>query len=618
MQQAQETANDLDEGKVTRLQAIALLHTWPDAAARGVIVVTALILAWLTWAHWGNIQVDCGRELYVPTELLRGKLLYRDVWYSYGPLEPYLAAALLWIFGPHLNVFYLFGLTLATACALFSFDIGEMLAGRAVGLTAAVAILLQGFQSSPLFYGSIFNYIFPYAYAAPLGLLFVLLCLLFALRHVLYGNGCSLMFAGLAAGLAVITKQEEGIACYILLAFLLVTEAALRHSARALLSNIVKCAPGLAIAIAVYGWFAWQLGLSFLIDNWVGPNQYFTRIYAPHLYSGSGLRLMPVELTLLTLDAGIAMLLWFWIAKIGAMRAGRFWWRSGVITLFAIGAAAARQFAPRAMFLVMAVLAYPRGMFVIGCAFFMYSLYGLRDNVSDRLLLAKATLGICALALAARVPSQIVWFGYSIFYDVPLLLIFMISLKTCVEAGASSLDATQRRRLTNLLLTAEVLMLAIFVPVHSERTARLETSWGEIYLQPAEAIVAHRIIEFVSEQKRQGQRVVLLPELPIIYAFTGTEAPNRLYTLQPGFLPPSMEAGYIADLERTDPTYILITNRVTGEYSVPYFGIDYDEQVYHWIDVNYHVAGEFGHFRRDGSRLLTALIYRRNRPSERD
>ena len=107
-------------------------------------------------------------------------------------------------------------------------------------------------------------------------------------------------------------------------------------------------------------------------------------------------------------------------------------------------------------------------------------------------------------------PSQIVWFGYSIFYDVPLLLIFMISVKTCVEAGASSLATTQRRRPSNLLLTAEVLMLAIFVPVHSERTARLETSWGEI-LSTRERPSLIEFIEFVSEQKRQGQRVVLLP-----------------------------------------------------------------------------------------------------------
>src|SRR5579872_3263818 len=107
MRQEREVADDFKEAEEASASDLALLHRWPDAAARSTIVAVAIILAWLTWAHWGDIQVDCGRELYVPAELLRGKLLYRDVWYSYGPLEPYLAASLLWVFGPHLKVFYL-------------------------------------------------------------------------------------------------------------------------------------------------------------------------------------------------------------------------------------------------------------------------------------------------------------------------------------------------------------------------------------------------------------------------------------------------------------------------------------------------------------------------------
>ncbi len=39
--------------------------------------------------HWGDFQIDNGRELYVPVSILHGKLLYRDIWYMYGPLAPY-------------------------------------------------------------------------------------------------------------------------------------------------------------------------------------------------------------------------------------------------------------------------------------------------------------------------------------------------------------------------------------------------------------------------------------------------------------------------------------------------------------------------------------------------
>ena len=151
MQQGQAAADEFISTREAAPPLIASPQRWRNAAARGVIVVVALVLAWLTWARWGNIQADCGRELYVPAEILRGKLLYRDLWYPYGPLEPYTAAVLLGLFGKRLYVFYLFGLTLAIGCALLLFDIGEMLAGRAVGLTAAIVILLQGFLSSTFF-----------------------------------------------------------------------------------------------------------------------------------------------------------------------------------------------------------------------------------------------------------------------------------------------------------------------------------------------------------------------------------------------------------------------------------------------------------------------------------
>src|SRR5690242_2585043 len=85
-----ETAAISQTGSPTAAPA----REWTDAAARALIVVVAAVLAWYTWAHWGDFEVDCGRELYVPAEILRGKLIYRDFFYSYGPLAPYLCALL--------------------------------------------------------------------------------------------------------------------------------------------------------------------------------------------------------------------------------------------------------------------------------------------------------------------------------------------------------------------------------------------------------------------------------------------------------------------------------------------------------------------------------------------
>jgi len=148
MQRAGVRPAEEPELRANRLALIIWPPTkWEDAALRGFVVVVAIALACYTWARWGDIQVDCGKELYVPSEILRGRLLYRDLWYPYGPLAPYLQAGILFLFGHSLNAFYFFGLSIAIGCALLLFQIGTMLEGRAAGLTAALALLVVAFGS---------------------------------------------------------------------------------------------------------------------------------------------------------------------------------------------------------------------------------------------------------------------------------------------------------------------------------------------------------------------------------------------------------------------------------------------------------------------------------------
>ena len=80
-----------------------------------LISIGALGCLWLAlvvfgWARWGSVTVDCGRELYVAAALAEGKMLYRDVWYMYGPGAPYLNSLLFRTFGIHINTTYLCGI----------------------------------------------------------------------------------------------------------------------------------------------------------------------------------------------------------------------------------------------------------------------------------------------------------------------------------------------------------------------------------------------------------------------------------------------------------------------------------------------------------------------------
>lgn len=215
----------------------------PDASAPAIIVAAGLILAWHTWARWGDIQVACGKELYVPLEILRGKLLYRDVAYLYGPLAPYMLALLIGSFGRHLSMLYWFGIAVGGGCALLLYQIGMMLEERAAGLAAALVLLFRGFYPNQA------DYPFPYTYGTPLALLLSLLCTWRAVAYLLGRPRGNLTLAGLAAGFAVLSKPEFGASCYTMLLFIVIADSAFERSVRTLLRDCSDMfVPGLLAA----------------------------------------------------------------------------------------------------------------------------------------------------------------------------------------------------------------------------------------------------------------------------------------------------------------------------------------------------------------------------------
>src|SRR5216684_7124167 len=140
---------------------------WNLTNAGGLL---ALIIIWAaslyaTWATWGSLTVDSGREMYVAAVLSEGKMLYRDVWFLNGPAAPYLNGFLFRLFGVHLNVLYWAGALSALGSAIFLYLTGLRLSSWYLGWTAGAILLLQAFQPS------LFCFPLPYAFATVYGCL---------------------------------------------------------------------------------------------------------------------------------------------------------------------------------------------------------------------------------------------------------------------------------------------------------------------------------------------------------------------------------------------------------------------------------------------------------------
>jgi hypothetical protein len=211
-----------------------------------LISIGALCCLWLAlvvfgWARWGSITIDCGRELYVSAALAEGKMLYRDVWYLYGPAAPYLNSLLFRIFGIHLNVLYFAGSLAGLIAMLTLFRCALYVAPLSVAFSVAYIVVIQSFGAG------IFNYALPYTYASVYGSVAACLFLLYAIRAALNPNKINLLWAGLWSAAAFLTKLEFGLACFGALAVLQVGLVLRQRSWHATLGNLLTITPALLI-----------------------------------------------------------------------------------------------------------------------------------------------------------------------------------------------------------------------------------------------------------------------------------------------------------------------------------------------------------------------------------
>jgi hypothetical protein len=588
--------------------------------ARAFILAVFIGFTIYTWEQWGDLRVDTGREMYVPAMLAQGKMLYRDLWYPYMPLAPYVEALFFRIFGVHLLVLYLSGLAITLGFALMLFELSKRFLLPAGAALVAFGYLMQAFIPGE------FNYVLPYAYAAAYGSFFGLVFLYFLVRHIRRETGPNLLLAALAAGLALLAKQEFGAACWLVLVVALLGNYWGHRSPRSLGEEALRCIPGLAVFLLGFGWFVWRLSLRFVVfENFQStPGSYFMRTYGAKWVADRGLRFVPSEI-LNTM--GIALLclgVWFcaaWVSR-SALSKGWFSGRTRVRVLAAsiaialIGLVSHRHWVgylfwnrSNAEFLF-----FPIGMFWLACAVFLWkAVRYLRTG--NREYLALAAVGAYALASGIRIMVQVEPRNYSIFYDSAIFLTFVFVLVRVLQRGLRSLSEVTGRRLLIGLLTVEaagLLVTLLPVPILDyQLPSALHTDYGTIYTTHENAAVMRLAIDFLKEQKALGKHVLVLPEELPLYFFAGMEAPSRWYQLSPGILLPGAEGTYIAELRAANIDYVLVSNHSNAEYGVPYFGLDFHQKIYGWIQDNYEVSGEFGHFVRERDSPYGVQIYRK-------
>ena len=575
---------------------ISLLEVGPpdrwNVITGAALVSLFLIWGWQvysTWGAWGNLTIDSGHEMYIPALLAQGKMLYRDVWFNFGPLAPYFNSYLFRLFGIHLSVLYWAGSFAALGAAVFLYVAGMQLSAWPIGWTAGAVMLIEGFQPS------LFCFPLPYSFAALYGCLIACLSLYLFIKAAVSSGWGWLFAAGTAAAIALLLKPEFGMACYLMLIVLIVIRGLEKKSAKPILQDIAAILPGIVICGATVLWMVSIRGVEFMtqenIDNW--PTSFFMKNYASKLLQGNGFSITPASLTdalIRSLFPAACLLELYCVFKWKRRDA-----RATVMKVVLFGGLAIwykfMQLNPQT---ALASLVFPRDMvfYVLIAAVLSWWIFWRRKSSNPRDLIIPLILTFSGLQ-AFRIMFRMMPAEYPIYYNGPVILCFLLLMLAVIRQNIRTAALVWKIEAVFCvaclasagLYTHQIRYIAkSFVPLTTDR--------GTILVSPHMKESYLAAIGFMKEKAALGESVLSVPEDTSLYFLSDTYCPTRVFMFLPGIMAPGkMTAELIQEIESKDVRYLLWSNRLFWEYGAPIFGRDFDQQIGEYFRSHYHRVG---------------------------
>jgi hypothetical protein len=559
-----------------------------EIAGLTALVFLFLALLFVTWQRWGDIVVDCGRDLYLAMRVADGDLLYRDITSQYPPLAPYINAALLRLFGVHLDVLY--GAGIASAALLTWLT--HRLARSALPVAPAAAIsglflLKCGF--GPFLY----NFILPASYSGTYGLLCGLITLCCLLRAWERNSSTMVIVAGLFAGLAALCKLESGAAAVAAgVAFCIGVARA--RSAERVFDGLRFLGPAAIVLALCALWLASHGALGTAWSDNIFPMarvQYWNEQFF-HTRVPSG-----AELARILFEGAwfVAAVLVFTIAlAVAALVIPERLALQVVLAAAALAAAKVRPLQGAVAALGLTGLHWaPLG--ALGCL--VWGVLKARESPPARVALL---VGAFTLGLLARWGFAI--HEYSREYSAPTLILIAGLLVHAVAVPVAAWASRWMRRGQAGIAaawTTAVLVAAYGVAISDQvlalnwlRDHEVRTERGTIYTQPMVGRVFSEALQAIANLPA-GEELLVIPEEGFLNFLSGRRSRTRYSTLIPGMLiGQAEEEGFIEHLYREGPRYLVLTERRYPEFGVQGFAT-YNPLVARWIQQNYLSVARF-------------------------
>jgi hypothetical protein len=591
---------------VVKNTLIKLRIRLPSLIIFAIISAAFLYLLRSTWMRWGDLIIDTSRELYLPVQILEGKILYRDIYYEYGPFPPYFMAAVYNIFGIHINSLIGAGIAITASMCFFIYKVSRFFLERTISCLVVLNFLFVfAFGNYQPGNEGIFNFILPYSSASTFFILFVIIALFFFLKFISRGRKKYLWLWSIFSVLNCFVRPDMFSAVWFaFFAALLVFTLKQRAGFKLLwypFGTILAAALGYFLFFAVTGGFdGFKESVINTVRFWTSGKYIFAIKMA-------GLDNIPGNI--LMIFKSLFLYCWvIFLLGLGSIGITSFF-RKEKNSLFPAAAGISLilfAFLFSCLHMNISVqyrclsLLLPLGALLFFIASLRYDFHDQRFKKN----IARFVLFSIALSLILRIFFLTVPYSFAFFILDAGLICFYIIFYDLVKDFLTAKVKSFSRRIFLFIFCCYFLFLmmpywAVSYANYSARKEKISTGRGTIYWgDPGGTKMFRETVAYLKENTPANAKVVVVPEGASINFFSGRRNHLKYSYFTPVAIWTIGEEKIIASFKAAPADYIVLIFRPTREAGAgsASFGIDYARKLYAWIRANYKLIKQFGPF----------------------
>ena len=475
------------------------------------------------YGRFGDIIVDSFREAYIPTQILKGKILYKDIFTIYSPFSYLFNAFLFLVFGIKLKVLYFAGLIASAGILNLIYKLGAKFLPKLYAM-GIVLFVISVCVLSP----NVFNFIFPYSYGILYGILFVLGALYCAINKHFF-------LAYLLYSFAICSKYE-----FIFLILPLIWYSGFKYFWRNIIAVIIPVVICL-IPLILQGLKAGDLIFPILIL--IGMSGAKTLHW---FYSVSGLIFRP-QIILIYLTEFLKLF-------VPAFILNRY--KNKYIILLVL--------------LYLSFILSQKSFIYLFPLILMLSIFRYKKlNKKQKFIIFSSLLVSVKVFFASTLES------YGMFF-IPLGILSLFIL----------VPKQFKKSLLIIILLSSIIFGVMNSKSLMLKNYKIQTQRGIIYTSNYYGNSISQLNKFV-ESTKKDDKIVIYPECLAVNFLNNINSDNKLYSLIPLYVETFGENFIIQRLDFIKPKYIAITNYDTSNYGASEFGKDYALKVYDYVNKNY-------------------------------